>query len=115
MLSSAQKDLLEHHSYLGEYYLSASGFCYRTQVAIRAMVTPSAQMQKYLAGEYDGHKEHAQAAARLQDLRDAMQEQAKVSLRLAKKTCSAPGRVIRQRWDQILQLLEDVKVNVFES
>jgi hypothetical protein len=57
LLETASKEILEQYGYLGSYYLTATGVCYRTQVAVRAMVTSAKRMQEFLDGEYDGAKE----------------------------------------------------------
>ncbi|KIW02335.1 hypothetical protein, variant [Verruconis gallopava] len=108
LLSEGQRNLLEDHHYLGEYYLSPAGLCYRTQVAIRAMVTSSKRMQSFLAGEYDGEMESKKMDKKTREiwalLRKFIEQNIARSEAAAKSTASS--RMTSSRWCQLEVMLD---------
>jgi hypothetical protein len=55
-LKSSQKGLLEEQGYLGEYWLTAEGVCYRSQVVAWMTLLDRDKWQQMLLGHYDPEK-----------------------------------------------------------
>lgn len=115
LLGASQRDLLEQHGYLGDYFLSAQGLCYRSQVAIRTMITTPKRMEQFLSGEYDGEKEDKKYPAKLKDIFRLVQEQSQASLTAAMRGKSTSPNATTERWRQILIMLDQAKAEMLNT
>lgn len=114
LLSPLQKEILEQHAYLGSYYLTREGICYRTQVAIRAMVTSGKRIKEFLNGEYDGAKEEGKLRRKTREVcgilrkevEDAVEGLGRVNLE------EDVRRVVSHRWKQIGVMLDETEAVV---
>jgi hypothetical protein len=114
LLSPFQKEILEQHAYLGSYYLTREGMCYRTQVAVRAMVTSGKRTKEFLDGGYDGMKEEGKMKRKTREVcrilrkevEDAVEDLGRVKLEEDVK------RVVSNRWKQIAGMLDEAEAVV---
>jgi hypothetical protein len=106
MLEPAQAQLLEAYGYLGEYYMTRKGFCYRTEVALRAMITKPKCMDKFLVGEYDGETEMVELGNKLEQVCSALREEIKDALAATKAGNNDVVKTLHTRWQQLSVMLE---------
>jgi hypothetical protein len=115
MLTASSRDILEQHDYLGEYYLTSTGFCYRTQVAIRAMVTSSRRMQDFLANEYDGQTEESKIQKKTREICGQFREHVKENIRAMEQATmrSHVMQTLNARWTQLSAMLDQAEIAMF--
>lgn len=106
MLEPTQAELLQAHGYLGEYYMTTKGFCYRTEVALRAMITKPKQMRQFLVHDYDGESESIQLGNKLEQVCNVLREEIKVALAATKAKKTVTMMTLHTRWQQLLTMCE---------
>jgi hypothetical protein len=92
-----------------KYVLDKETVCYRTQIALRAMILPVRQWHRFVEGVDDGEKDQANVDARLVDLLEALAQEARDHLVALKSFFTAnegPYNVLKRRWNQILGIIE---------
>lgn len=117
MLTPTQKNLLEENNYLGEYYMTSAGFCYRSQVAMRAMVTSNKRMQEFLADEYDGQREVTKMNAKCREICGLLRQDIETGLQSFETKDSEESSYARQslnkRWGQLAAMLERAEAHTY--
>jgi len=112
LLSEKQKEELEEAGFLGKYVLDRDDICYRTQVALRVLCLPSRKWQRFLNGFDDGKLDLAAVGQTLRKVIQSHLNQVDENLKLLTGlNCGLTSQreTLKQRWQQIRQLLENQK------
>lgn len=122
-LTHQQKEHLSSAGFLGDYHIDPNGFCFRTQVALRMSfinfrsgdtTEKLLRWHRFIAGEDDGLREEYL----LQDVQEFILSDLKGSAleilgkleRLGDTEGElAMGEIIRRRWDQILEVIIELR------
>lgn len=115
LLTAAQRDMLDRNAYLGSYYLTSAGFCYRTQVTVRAMVTSGKRLQQFLDGEYDGAGEEEKVDAKSREICRAVEGEIEDGVRATNGLEGHAVEVLLQRWKQLGAMLKEAEAAMFEA
>lgn len=86
--------------------MTPTGFCYRTQVAMRAMVTSPKRMQEFLADEYDGQKEARKMDMKCREVCQALRTEIEDAVEVTGRGGGPSIEVVNVRWKQLLAMLE---------
>ena len=120
-LTHQQKEHLSSAGFLGDYHLDPTGFCFRTQVALRMSFInfrsgdttgKLLRWQRFIAGDYDGLREEylVQDVEKsiLSDLKDSALETFGKLDRLGNTgEVMVMDEIIRRRWEQILEVIAE--------
>jgi hypothetical protein len=118
MLTPAQQDLLEQYYYLRDYYLTNTGFCYRTHVAMRAMVTSSKKMEGFLTDEYDGQEEEEKFDTKCREICRVLRNEFKKGMQSIEgaevESHDHATQTLNMRWTQLPTMLDQAEAQMFK-
>lgn len=112
-MSKEQRELVRENGFEGKYVLDREGACYRTQVALRAMVVPERRWLRFIAGSDDGDADQEKVDELLSMLLGRLKADAldKIEkLEDLKKEGKDSGQIdcLIRRWRQIVKMAINV-------
>ncbi|KAF8434939.1 hypothetical protein BGX38DRAFT_1275233 [Terfezia claveryi] len=128
-LNQVQKSHLEGRDFLGDYNLDKTGFCFRSQVALRMSLLNLRSgnaadklnwLQMYIAGVYDGSREEHFVQETEKHICGEMIDRASdvtKELKRLEGLDRGPSRsntlvMLRKRWAQVLDIIRELGVNM---
>ena len=113
-MTPEQRELVRENGFEGRYVLDREGPCYRTQVALRAMVVPERRWLRFIAGSDDGDADRAAVDELLGKLLGGLKQEAMEKIErleeLGRGGEEEQGRIecLIRRWRQIVKLVLNV-------
>lgn len=92
------------------YGLHDFGPCYRTEIALRSLISPESHLLQYLQGQVTGRKYHARYVEVVSELLEDISLEVKTMLRMCKVTSTPSDQILRARWKQMQVFLKNVKL-----
>jgi len=111
-LNDMRKDSLETAGFLGNYTLDKETICYRTQVAIRALILPPQKWQNFANGIDSGEKDQVNVNGRLAIMLDGFRHEAWATIQRLRALGVVEGGegaqrdVLERRWRQIIEMVD---------
>ncbi|KAA8892903.1 hypothetical protein FN846DRAFT_981283 [Sphaerosporella brunnea] len=111
-LLAKRETLLREQGYWRNWVLDKSGWCYRTEVAVRLLVAGEGRWWRFLAGEEGGEIESAKVKGVIGGIVTAVEEESKEAL--GKGGEGEVFEMVKQRWGQVNGILEEVRKTLEE-
>ncbi|KAH7057130.1 hypothetical protein B0J12DRAFT_568496 [Macrophomina phaseolina] len=112
-LYRAQMEALDERGFLGDYTIDNAQFCYRTQVALRALVLPGNTWRRFADGFDEGDRERDSVNERLvQILKQYERDIDKIDKKVQALPESDRRSTLQKRWDQIRTIIGALLVQV---
>lgn len=109
-----QRELVKENGFYKKYVLDREGACYRTQVALRAMVVPERRWLRFIAGSDDGEADQQKVDELLKKLLGTLKadslEKVEMLEGLKKEGKEDSGQIdcLIKRWKQIVKMVINV-------
>lgn len=111
VMNQEQRELVKENRFEGRYVLDKQGPCYRTQVALRAMVMSERRWLMYIAGSDDGEASQEKVDELLYQLLGKLKgmalkrlEDVNLLRRKGREEEQQPCGMLIKRWQQILDM-----------
>jgi hypothetical protein len=104
--------LLREQGYWKNWVVDKSGWCYRTEVAVRLLVAGEGRWWRFLAGEEGGGVEDAKVKGVVGGVLSAVEEEGKEALEMLGE--GEVAAMVRRRWTQVRGILGEARKTLEE-